>query len=254
MARPASGIDVPALYGSATARAEHSSFMPTDIRISIGAAGETTAVHYSSITNDAWRAVLILAHGAGAGQRHPFMVDVASCLAAAGVDIVTFDFPYMERGGRIPDRAPVLEQRFRRVVEAIREQPMFGGHHLFIGGKSMGGRMATHLAAQGCAGVEGIVILGYPLHPPGKPDRPRVAHLPSITLPVLIVQGERDAFGTPTELEPVIETMQAPVTLHVVAGGDHSLAARGRPPEQNHQSLSAVIRDWMRLQMPASDR
>jgi predicted alpha/beta-hydrolase family hydrolase len=95
---------------------------------------------------------------------------------------------------------------------------------LFIGGKSMGGRMATHLGAAHIAGLSGILVFGYPLHPPGKPDQLRVAHLPSIAVPVLVVQGERDTFGTPQELKPALASMSAPADLHVVAKGDHSLA------------------------------
>jgi len=173
-------------------------------------------------------ALLVLAHGAGAGERHPFMVAVARGLAERGVDVVTFDFPYIQQKRKVPDRTPVLEEAFRAAIDEARRH-VTPKHALFIGGKSMGGRMATHLAAQGGADrnggpYKGVLALGYPLHPPGKPDQPRVHHLPSIQVPVLIVQGERDAFGTPDELRPVIKTMRAPVRLHVVAGGDHSLA------------------------------
>jgi predicted alpha/beta-hydrolase family hydrolase len=187
-------------------------------------------------------AVLVLAHGAGAGQRHPFMVAIASGLAARGIDVVTFDFQYMVQKRRVPDRAPVLEQRFREVVDAARAWS--GARPLFIGGKSMGGRIATHLAAQRLEPLSGVVALGYPLHPPGKPDQLRVAHLPSITAPLLIVQGERDAFGTPDELQPAIASMKADVTLHVVAGGDHSLFV-GRGRAQSHDTVLDVIRGWM---------
>ncbi len=103
---------------------------------------------------------------------------------------------------------------------------------MFIGGKSMGGRMATHLGAAHLEGLAGIIVFGYPLHPPGKPAQLRVQHLPSIAVPVLIVQGERDAFGSPQELKPAIETMTAQVTLHAVAKGDHSLAVGGRPRDE----------------------
>ena len=188
-------------------------------------------------------ALLVLAHGAGAGQRHPFMTAVARGLAERGVDVVTFDFSYMEAKRKVPDKAPVLEERFRAVIdESVRLKPEAT---LFIGGKSMGGRMATHLGAQGLEGLRGIVALGYPLHPPGRPDQPRTAHLPSIEVPVLIVQGERDTFGTPSELEPVIATMRAPVTLHVVTGGDHSLGVRGRAPDETRAPVLDAIAGWI---------
>ena len=205
----------------------------------------------------------MLAHGAGAGERHPFMIAFGRGLAAAGIDVITFDFPYMERKRRVPDKAPALEQRFRDVIDNVRAGPL-QGRRLFIGGKSMGGRIATHLAAQPWVrasglGVRsnpesripspelsGVLALGYPLHPPGRPDQPRTAHLSSIAVPVLIVQGERDTFGTPLELEPVIRTMRARVTLHVVEGGDHSLKVRGRTSEQVYAPVFAAIVDWMR--------
>jgi predicted alpha/beta-hydrolase family hydrolase len=172
------------------------------------------------------KALFVFGHGAGAGQHHPFMVSVAKGLSAKGIAVVTFDFPYMRSKRKVPDKAPVLESAFRDVITAARawcrDVPTF------IGGKSMGGRMATHLGAERFDGLTGIVVFGYPLHPPGRPEQPRVAHLPSIAAPMLIVQGERDTFGTPEELRPVIKTMSAVVTLHVVAGGDHSLSVRGR--------------------------
>ena len=189
------------------------------------------------------KALLVLAHGAGAGQQHPFMVSVARALAGKGVSIVTFDFAYIRERRKIPDRAPVLEATFREVVSVACEWAP--NLPLFIGGKSMGGRMATHLGSQGLDGLKGIVALGYPLHPPGRPDQPRVAHLPSITAPTLIIQGERDTFGTPDELRPVIKTMTALVTLHVVAGGDHSFTVRGRRRDDVYEEVTDAIASWM---------
>jgi predicted alpha/beta-hydrolase family hydrolase len=186
------------------------------------------------------RTLLVLAHGAGAGQRHPFMVAFARGLAERGIDVVTFDFPYMQEKRKVPDRAPVLEARFREVVGAAR-----GEMALFIGGKSMGGRIATHLAAQGVEGLKGIVALGYPLHPPGKPEQMRDAHLPAIAAPVLIVQGERDAFGTPGELAPVVARMKAAVEVHTVAGGDHSFAVRGQKGADVYPPLLDRIAAWI---------
>jgi hypothetical protein len=185
---------------------------------------------------------VVLAHGAGAGQRHPFIVNLARRLAAAGIDVTTFDFPYMEEKRRAPDRADVLERCFRRVLEHV---DGIGMSPIVIGGKSMGGRIATHLSAQG-ADIAGVFALGYPLHPPGRPDQPRTAHLPAITVPVLIVQGERDPFGTPSELTPVIATIPGRVELEVVAGGDHSLAVRGRPAGQLYDWLGDRIAGWVR--------
>jgi uncharacterized protein len=187
--------------------------------------------------------LLVLAHGAGAGQKHPFMVGIAQRLSSKGISVVTFDFPYMREGRKVPDRAPALEASFRDVIAAAREwSPRLP---LFIGGKSMGGRMATHLGAQGLDQLKGLVVFGYPLHPPGKPDQPRVAHLPSIAAPTLIVQGERDTFGTPDELRPVIKTMRAQVTLHIVPRGDHSLSVRGQKRDDALDEVAAVVATWV---------
>jgi len=188
-------------------------------------------------------ALIVLAHGAGAGQQHPFMTAVANGFAARGVDVVTFDFPYMRARKKVPDRAPVLEQAFSQVVDAARGWSQ--ASRFFIGGKSMGGRMATHLGAAGLASLAGIVVFGYPLHPPGKPEQLRVAHLPAIAAPVLIVQGERDTFGTPMELRPAIDSMSAPVELHVVRGGDHSLAVSGRRREDVIGEVLDFATAWM---------
>ena len=189
------------------------------------------------------QALLVLAHGAGAGQRHPFMTAVATGFAARGVDVVTFDFPYMRERRKIPDRAPVLEKAFLDVVGVARTWSEAGT--FFIGGKSMGGRMATHLGATHLEGLSGIVVFGYPLHPPGKPDQSRVQHLPSITAPVLIVQGERDAFGTPAELQPVLDSMSASVDVHVVQRGDHSLAVTGRRRDDVLDEVLDIAIAWV---------
>ena len=188
-------------------------------------------------------AVLVLAHGAGAGQKHPFMVATAKGLAARHIAVVTFDFPYMRQRRHVPDKAPVLEAAFQDVIAATRAWS--GATDVFIGGKSMGGRIATHLGARGLDGLLGIVALGYPLHPPGRPDKPRTEHLPSIRVPVLIVQGERDTFGTPDELRPVIATMHANTTLHVVPGGDHSLAVRGKRKDEVFEGVLDTVAEWI---------
>ena len=190
--------------------------------------------------------LLVLAHGAGAGQQHPFMTAVAKGFATRGVDVVTFDFPYMRERRKIPDKAPVLERAFTEVVTAARQWS--SATRCFIGGKSMGGRMATHLGAAHFDGLSGIIVFGYPLHPPGKPQQLRVAHLGSIAVPVLIIQGERDAFGTPLELQPAIGTMSSNVTLHVVVRGDHSLSVTGRRRDEVLAEVLDVAGTWMRTE------
>jgi predicted alpha/beta-hydrolase family hydrolase len=220
--------------------------MPTPFEVPAADAGVTASLHTACLHYEPTHpsgVTFVLAHGAGAGQRHPFMTAMATGLAAHGMDVVTFDFPYMQAGRKIPDKAPVLESCFRAVCEAACART--GPRCLVIGGKSMGGRMATHLGAQGSVPAgRGIVALGYPLHPPGKPTQLRSAHLSSITVPVLIVQGERDAFGGPEELRPVIQAMQAQVTLHVVPGGDHSFASKAVTREATYESIQAAIVGW----------
>lgn len=195
-------------------------------------------------------ATVILAHGAGAPQSSAFMVAVAEGLARRGCHAVTFNFPYTEQGRRLPDRAPVLEACFRDVVGVVRARADLATAPLVIGGKSMGGRMASHLAARGVPDLAGLVALGYPLHPPGRPDRLRAEHLTRIRQPMLIVQGARDAFGTPEELRPALAALGAAATLHVVEGGDHSFKVPKRGPITQEEVFArvqdAIIR-WIRL-------
>jgi uncharacterized protein len=195
-------------------------------------------------------ALFVFAHGAGAGQAHPFMTSYAAALAARGITVVTFNFPYMENKRRTPDRAPVLEDAFRRAIAAALEHKDVKASKLFIGGKSMGGRIATHLAAQGLESLAGVVCFGYPLHPPGRPEQLRVAHLPSITTPLLIIQGERDAFGTPAELKVHLDAMSADVRLHVIARADHSLTVRGRNAAEMQAELAETAAGFMLATAP----
>ena len=192
-----------------------------------------SAISYEATDAAAAATTMILAHGAGAPQTHPFMTAFARRLSRRGIHVVTFNFLYMERRRRVPDPKARLEACYRAVVATARAQAGDGeSRRMVIGGKSMGGRIATQVAAAGDTddgevGVDGLVLLGYPLHPPGRPDKPRTAHLPSVNAPMLFVQGERDVFGTPDELRPVLATC-VDAELVVVDGGDHSLKARGK--------------------------
>ncbi|MGH7386316.1 MAG: alpha/beta hydrolase family protein [Candidatus Rokuibacteriota bacterium] len=195
-------------------------------------------------------ATLILAHGAGAPQSSAFMVAFAEGLARRGCHVVTFNFPYTEQGRRLPDRAPTLEACFRDVVAAVRARAALAAGPLVIGGKSMGGRIASHLAAAELADLAGLVVLGYPLHPPGRPGQLRVEHLTRIRSPMLIVQGSRDAFGTPEEVGPFLEALGPRATLHVVEGGDHSFKVRRRGSpgqEEVFERVQDEIAGWIRL-------
>ena len=216
--------------------------------VPLGADQVTTATIYRAASPAGH--LLVLAHGAGAGQHHPFMTAIASQLAARGLDVVTFDFNYIHERRKVPDRAPALEACFGGVVDWAIGRDEFASRRLLVGGKSMGGRMATHLAAAGLvarggAALSGVVSLGYPLHPPGKPLQLRTAHLGSIRAPWLIVLGSRDTFGTPDELRPLVNDLAAPVTLHVVEGGDHSFAVARTPRDIVLGAVADVVADWV---------
>jgi uncharacterized protein len=224
--------------------------MAEALRITIAPGEAVTALVYPAAAERRAGVVLILGHGAGAGQRSAFLVRCATDLAARGIDAVTFDFLYMERGGGLPDKSDRLEACYRAVIAAVRGHPALGRLALAIGGKSMGGRIASQVAAGGDIGdLAGLVFLGYPLHPPGKPERLRAKHLPRIGAPMLFVQGERDAFGTPEELRPVIATLAVPVELYVVADGDHSFKVRksaGIPQKEVERAVQEQIERWLR--------
>ncbi|HYE88604.1 MAG TPA: alpha/beta family hydrolase [Vicinamibacterales bacterium] len=201
-------------------------------------------------------ALFVFAHGAGAGHFHPFMTNYASGLAARGLTVVTFNFPYMEKKRRTPDRAPVLEDAFRRAVLGAVTHRHVTASRLFIGGKSMGGRMATHLASNLEVWPEapkpsGVVAFGYPLAPPrSKRTGDRVTHLKNLTVPTLIVQGTRDPFGGPDEVKEAVFENGAtpPIEILPVQGGDHSFAvlkSSGRDQTQVHADILDAVVAWM---------
>jgi predicted alpha/beta-hydrolase family hydrolase len=183
------------------------------------------------------RALYVLAHGAGAGMRHPFMEKIASLLSAAGVATLRYQFPYMERGrGRTdpPDKCVATVQGAVAVARA--EAP---GLPLVAGGKSFGGRMTS--TAQSRApldGVRGLIFLGFPLHPPGNPGITRAEHLDLVTIPMLFLQGSRDEFARSDLLNEVVARLKPRATLQVVAGGDHSFKGA------DFQGLVTTITDW----------
>jgi predicted alpha/beta-hydrolase family hydrolase len=165
--------------------------------------------------------VLVLGHGAGSGMDSEFMVAFASGLAKHGLRVVRFNFPYIEAGRRTPDRAPVLEATVAAVAAQFRDD----AERLILGGKSMGGRIASQAVSQGLA-ADGLVFLGYPLHPPGKPDRLRTQHLESLSIPMLFVEGTRDPFCPLETLAGVRQRLGAPTSLVVIDDGDHSFKVR----------------------------
>ena len=186
---------------------------------------------------------LVLAHGAGAGQHSRFMVETGEALATRGIATATFDFPYVTEGRKVPDKAPVLEAAWRAAIDEARGLGAFAALPLFIGGKSMGGRIASHVASQGVDGVRGLIFLGYPLHPPGRPEQRRDKHLPAIREPMLFVQGSRDQFGTADEIRALLPQLNPETELFEVADGDHSFTARVKVTGRKQRDVIDEIYD-----------
>jgi predicted alpha/beta-hydrolase family hydrolase len=204
----------------------------------------TSAIEYPA----AGDALVALAHGAGADQEHAFLTAVAGALAQAGVAVVTFNFLYMERGRRAPDPGAELERQYRAALDFVAAR-ILDGRALFAGGKSMGGRIASQLCAREPGGVRGLVFLGYPLHPPGKPAQLRSRHLPAVRAPMLFVHGTRDPFGSPDELAPLARDLAAGTRLFIVEGGDHSFKVPKRGPLAQDAVIPLITNttvDWIR--------
>jgi predicted alpha/beta-hydrolase family hydrolase len=195
---------------------------------------------------DAPHALLVLAHGAGAGMRHAFMEATAERLAARGVSTLRYQFPYMERGGRRPDSPRVAVQAVRAAVAAA--AALKTGLPVFAGGKSFGGRMTSTAAAEGpLPGVEGIVFLGFPLHAPGKTGTERARHLADVSVPMLFLQGTRDRLADLEGITSVCEGLGERATLHVVDGADHSfhvLKRSGRTDAEALDEIAASVAGW----------
>ncbi|MFP5307896.1 MAG: alpha/beta family hydrolase [Gammaproteobacteria bacterium] len=193
------------------------------------------------------RACCVLAHGAGAGMTHPFMVGIAQGLAGRGIATLRYQFPYMERGTRRPDPPALAQATVRAAVEeAARQLPALP---LFCGGKSFGGRMSSQAqAASPLPGVRGLVFLGFPLHPPRQPSAARGAHLAQVRIPMLFLQGSRDAFAEPELLQPLLATLRPRAQLHLIEHADHSfhVPARTRRTDAEVQDeMLDALRDWI---------
>lgn len=231
---------------------------PTPIEIEVAAAGRVAGSVYLAPERTRLGVTLMLAPGAGAPHTSAFMVLFGHGLAARGLDVVTFNFPYQELRRRVPDRTEILETAYLAAIErAVRDAPL-ADNRLFIGGKSLGGRMASHLgASRGDLDLGGLVFLGYPLHPPAKPTQLRAAHLRQIVAPMLFVQGSRDSFGTPDELRPVLAPLGTRARVYIVEGGDHSLKVPKSAPitqQDVYERVQNEIRSWIEAQttMPAA--
>ncbi|MCA6124614.1 dienelactone hydrolase family protein [Bradyrhizobium sp. WSM 1704] len=186
------------------------------------------------------RAVYVLAHGAGAGMTHPSMAAIADGLAARGIATLRYQFPYMENGSKRPDPPAVAQAAVRAAVaEAARR---CGDLPLFAGGKSFGGRMTSQAQAKApLAGVRGLVFLGFPLHPAGKPSSDRAKHLAEVKIPMLFVQGTRDALAELDLLQPVVKGLGARAALHLVKEADHSFHVLKRSGRNDAEVMTEVL-------------
>jgi len=185
-------------------------------------------------------ATLVVAHGAGAGMEHPFLTGFTDALNDGGAATLRFNFPYRESGKKFPDRPPLAVAAWKAAMEAALGRS--GGEPVWAAGKSFGGRMASMAVAEGMPAA-GLVFLGYPLHAPGKTDKPRDAHLYGLTLPMLFLQGTRDTFALPGELEPVAERIGPNAVVQWTEGGDHSFNVLGkrRTPDAVGASLADPV-------------
>jgi predicted alpha/beta-hydrolase family hydrolase len=190
-------------------------------------------------------ATLVVAHGAGSGLEHPFLAGFTAALYAESVATLRFNFPYREAGRKFPDRPPAAVAAWRAAMEAAGAYS--DGGPLWAAGKSYGGRMASMAVAEGMPAA-GLVYLGYPLHPPGKPEKIRDEHLYGLSLPMLFLQGTRDPFATPELLEAVVARIGPGATLRWCEGAGHTFDVAGlkRSPEAVGAALAGPVAAFMR--------
>src|SRR5437899_7250335 len=212
--------------------------LATELRFSVGqTSGEVSGL---LVRPPDARLLYVLAHGAGAGMRHPFLEAVARALAEQKIATLRYQFPYMEQRGRRPDPPAVAAATVRAAVsEAARVAP---GLPLVAGGKSFGGRMtSTAQAEEPLPGMRGLVFLGFPLHPPGRPGDSRGEHLAQVRIPMLFLQGDRDEFADLKLLKPVVKRLGTHATLHLVKGGDHSFHVLKRSGRTDADVMSELV-------------
>jgi predicted alpha/beta-hydrolase family hydrolase len=211
-----------------------------------GQLGESrSAVSAAWIVPKGAAAWIVIAHGAGGGMDHPFIVGFCRAMADEGIAAARFNFHYMDAGRRSPDPEASLRAAWNEAFDGVRA--MAGDARVLVGGKSLGGRIASICVADGMAAA-GLVFLGYPLHPPGKPDRLRADHLARIPVPMLYLQGTKDPFAKPELLEKVVAKLGDRATLDRIEGGNHSFRVRGEKADDREvgASLAAVAAPFVR--------
>lgn len=215
----------------------------TEWRVAVG--GEETSAVFEPSENGKHDACFVCAHGAGGNMNDRGILQTANALRSRGLDVVRFNFLYKEKKSGRPDPMPRLEECITAVVSRVRDE--IKPTTLIIGGRSMGGRAASMLAADGFE-CDGLLLLAYPLHPPGKPDQLRDAHLPAIKVPVICFNGTRDPFCTPALMEAVLERVKTRWEMHWIEGADHSfhvLKSSGKTDAQILGEIGEETQAWV---------
>jgi uncharacterized protein len=217
-----------------------------ELRFTVEGSAEVSAL---LVRPERARRLLVLAHGAGAGMRHPFLEKLSGELASVGAATMRYQFPYMEQRRRIPDSPAVLTATVAAAVRAASEAAP--GLPVFAGGKSMGGRMTSQAVAESLLdGVRGLVFYGFPLHPPNRPGTKRADHLPKVTVPMLFLQGTRDTFADLKLLRPICEKLVPQATLHIIENADHSFHI----PKSSGRSDAEVLKELVETTVGWADR
>jgi predicted alpha/beta-hydrolase family hydrolase len=198
---------------------------------------------------------IILAHGAANDLNHPLLTSVAHGLAEAGYLVLRFNFLYREKGRKTPDRQEVLVDTWQNVHSFLRDHSGYSPNAVVVGGKSLGGRVASQMVAEGLLPADGLILLGYPLHPPGKKEKVRDSHLYRISIPTLFFAGTRDSLCDLGLLRSVLARLTAPWHLETIEGGDHSFRvpkSAGLTEKEIHQRITEKTNRW--LQVTLGDR
>jgi predicted alpha/beta-hydrolase family hydrolase len=210
---------------------------PQNLTLKVDSANDVSALLLRPL---AARACFVFAHGAGAGMSHPFMEQVAGGLCDRGIATLRYQFLYMERASRRPDPPAIAHAAVRAAVEEAAR--CCAGLALIAGGKSFGGRMTSQAQAIApLAGVRGLVFLGFPLHPAGKPSDARARHLSDVDVPMLFIQGTRDKLAEPQLIAPVVKRLGASATLHLVQEADHSFHVLARSGRNDRDAMREVV-------------
>src|SRR5260221_10751068 len=220
-----------------------------ELKVAVDDLGSITALLYPAARKNRAGFTIVLGHGAGADQLSGFMRMAAAGMAARGFDVMTFNFLYKELGRSIPDPKARLESCYQAVIKTALSHRKLKKNGLVIGGKSMGGRIASQVAAVAPDNIAGLGFLGYPLHPPGRPDKMRNEHLQDIQAPMLFVQGARDAFGNAAEIRAVIKKRKLAASVYLIDCGDHSFKvpkSLGVPQETIYETVMDQVAEFAR--------